>query len=41
MAVETRQDEGLSPSSTREHLRGVGRAEGVDAGRDIELTYYP
>jgi hypothetical protein len=41
MTIENRQEQGLHATATREHMGGVGRAEGIDERRHVELTYDP
>ena len=41
MAIENRQEEGLHSTATREDMRGVRRAEGIDERRHVELAYHP
>jgi hypothetical protein len=41
MAIENRQEQGLHSTATREDMRGVRRAEGIDEPSHVELAYYP
>src|SRR5919199_3522168 len=41
MAIQNRQEQGLHPTTTRQDMGGVRRAEGIDERRHIELAYYP
>jgi hypothetical protein len=38
MAIENRQEQGLDSTATREDMRGVRRAEGIDERSDVELA---
>ena len=40
MAIENRQKQGLYATATREHMRRVWTAEGIDERSHIELAYY-
>jgi hypothetical protein len=41
MAIKNRQEQGLHATATREDMRGVRRAEGIDEGSHVELADYP
>ena len=41
MAIENRQEQGLHATATREDMRGVWRAEGIDERSDVELADDP
>jgi hypothetical protein len=41
MAIKNRQEQRLHATATREDVRGVRRAEGLDEGRHVELADYP
>jgi hypothetical protein len=40
-AIEKRQEQGFDATATREDMRGVRRAEGLDAGRHVALADHP
>ena len=41
MAIENRQEQGLHSPATRQDMRGVRRAEGLDEGSHVELADHP
>ena len=41
MAIKNGQEQSLHSTATREDMRGVRRAEGIDEGSHVELAYYP
>ena len=41
MAIENRQEQGFYATATREDMRGVWRAEGIDERSDVELADDP
>ena len=41
MAIENRQEQGFYATATREDMRGVWRAEGIDERSDFELRTTP
>ena len=41
MAIENRQEQGFYATATREDMRGVWRAEGIDERSDFELADDP
>ena len=41
MAIENRQEQGFYSTATREDMRRVRRAEGIDERSHVELAYHP
>ena len=41
MTIENRQEQGLHSTATREHMRRMRRAEGIDERSHVELAYHP
>ncbi len=41
MAIENRQEQGFYATATREDMRGVRRAEGIDERSHVELADHP
>ncbi len=41
MAIKNRQEQGLHSTATRDDMRRVRRAEGIDDGSHVELADYP
>src|SRR5205823_6008988 len=41
MPIENRQEQGLHSTATREDMRRVRRAAGIDEGSHVELADYP
>src|SRR5215510_4943333 len=40
MAIEHREEQGFYSTATRENIRGVRRAEGIDERSHVELAYH-